>query len=127
MGMKLQRIFLAVLMLSSVSAAFGQSVEEFEKQHFASVATPEGKAYESLVSAEFLSDLGFMPKCAGRVGVNSGAVTIYYEINTEGEVSNVYMTPDSVLATCIHPLIMSREFTPPADKWLGKITLTISQ
>lgn len=125
--MKLQRILLTVLILSSVSTAFGQPVEEFEKQHLASVATPEGKAYESLATAEFLSDLSFMPKCTRRTGINSGAVTIYYVIDTDGEISHVYMTPDSVLASCIHPLIMSREFTPPASKWVGKVTLTISR
>jgi len=125
--MKLQKIIVTALLLSSVSTAFGQSVEELEKKHLSSVATPEGKVYESLATAEFLSDLSFMPKCAGRTGINSGAVTIYYEVNLGGDISNLYMTPDSVLAKCIHPHIMTRDFTPPPYQWVGKITLTISQ
>jgi hypothetical protein len=125
--MKLQKIIVTSLMLSSVSTAFGQSVEELEKKHLSSIATPEGKAYESLATDEFRSDLSFMPKCAGRTGINSGAVTIYYEVNSGGDISNLYMTPDSVLAKCIHPHIISREFTPPPNKWVGKITLSISQ
>ena len=126
MCMKLKKIIVTGLMLSSVSPAFGQSVEELEKKHLSSIATPEGKAYESLATAEFQSDLSFMPKCVGKTGINSGAVTIYYEVNPAGDISNLYMTPDSVLAKCI-PHIITREFTPPPKKWVGKITLTISQ
>jgi len=127
MCMKLQKTIVTTLMLSSVGTAFCQSVEEFEKKHLASIATPEGKAYESVAAAEFSSDLSFMPKCVGKTGINSGAVTIYYEVNPAGDISNLYMTPDSVLAKCIHPHIITREFTPPPNKWVGKITLTISQ
>ena len=123
--MKLRDIIISALLLSSVSPAFGQSVEEFENKHNDSIATAEGKTYESLATAEFWSDLSFMPKCAGRTGINAGAVTIYYEVNPEGKVSNLYMTPDSVLAKCIHPHLISREFTSPPNKWVGKITLTI--
>ena len=47
-------------MLSSVGSALCQSVEEFEKKHLDSVATAEGKAYESVAAAEFSSDLSFM-------------------------------------------------------------------
>ena len=125
--MKLQMIIVTGLMLSSVGTAFAQSVEELEKKHLSSIATPEGKAYESLATTEFQSDLSFMPKCAGRTGINSGAVTIYFEVNSSGDISNLYMTPDSVLAKCIHPHIIAREFTPPPYKWVGKIIISISQ
>ena len=111
----------------SASAAFGQSVEELEKKHLSSIASLEGKAYESIATAEFMSDLIFMPKCAGREGINSGAVTIYYEVNTAGDIGSLYMAPDSVLAKCIHTHLITREFTPPQRKWVGEITLTISQ
>jgi hypothetical protein len=127
MCMKLLKIIVTGLMLSSISAAFGQSVEELEMKHLSSIATPEGKAYESIAMAEFQSDLSFMPKCAGRTGINSGAVTIYFEVNSSGDISSLYMTPDSVFAKCIHPLLITREFTPPPNKWVGKITISISQ
>ena len=125
--MRLQNIVIASLLLSSVNTAYGQSVAELEKEHLSSIATPEGKAYESLATAEFQRDLSFMPKCAGRTGINSAAVTIYYEVNSGGDISNLYMTPDSVLAKCIHPHIITRKFTPPPNRWVGKITLSISQ
>jgi len=127
MCVKLQKTIVITLMLSSVGTAFCQSVEELEKKHLASIATHEGKAYESVAAAEFSSDLSFMPKCARRAGVNTGAVTIYYEVTSEGEVGNLYMTPNSVLVECIHAHIIFRKFTPPPKTWVGKITLTISQ
>ena len=53
MGMKLQKIVITLIVLASASVASCQSVEEFEKKHRASIATPEGKTYKSLATAEF--------------------------------------------------------------------------
>ena len=114
-------------MIFPAGNAFCQTVADLEKVHQASIGTPEGKAYESVAAAEFNSDLGFMPKCARRAGVNSGAVTIYYEITAAGKVGKLYLFPDSVLSNCIRAHLAVREFTPPPGKWLGKLTLTVSR
>jgi len=125
--MKLQKTVVTSLMLFSVGTAFCQSVGELEKKHQDSIATPEGKAYESLATSEIWSDLSFLPKCASKTGIYTGAITIYYEVNSVGEISNLHMTPDTVLAKCIRPHIISRKLTSPSKKWVGKIILTISR
>ena len=114
-------------MIFPASNAFCQSIEDLEARHRASIGTPEGQAYESVAAAEFTRDLDFMPRCARRAGVHSGAVTIYYEITAAGKVGRLYLFPESVLSECIRARLSTREFTPPPGKWLGKLTLTVSR
>jgi hypothetical protein len=51
MSMKLQWTTAMALMPSSIGSAFSQSVDEFEEKHLASIATPEGKAYETVAAS----------------------------------------------------------------------------
>ena len=110
-----------------IGVASADSVETFEQRHRASIATDEGRAYESVASNRFRSDLGFLPKCIRRTGVGSGAMTIYYAIDEDGRITELFFTPDSALVECVRDEIETRRFPPAPPDWVGKITLTISR
>ena len=114
-----------MLTILTASAACAESIEQYENRYRTSTASDEGKAYETLVTAEFRADLEFLPQCARREKVTSGAITLYYEVTPDGRLGELFLAPDTVLNDCIRKALKSREFTPPGLSWVGKITLTV--
>jgi hypothetical protein len=123
----LRRLLVGAFTFVCVMPVCGQSIDAFQARYLASIATPEGQAYEAVAEAELWRDLEFLPKCIDRVGVASGAITVYYEVDTSGKVTELFMVPDTDLAECIRRHVLQRRSTPPPDTWVGRVVLTISR
>ena len=115
------------MILWSVFPVFAETLESLQARYLASIATPEGLAYEALVRDELWRDLGFLPRCIDRFGVDTGAVTVYYAVDTAGRVIELHLRPDAELAECIRRHIMPRTVTPPPHPWIGRVVLTIGR
>lgn len=97
-----------------------------EKDHEASIATPEGKAFEMKATQAFFGDVGFMRQCVPPDADLPEPLIIYYEVQADGSLGALTISPQTDIAQCISAAISGRTFPYPPHRWIGKIELDFS-
>ena len=126
--LKVLRFALWIVMITGwMSPVSAHTLEQFHARYLESIATADGQAYEALAQRQIWGDLDFLPRCLDRIGVSSGVITVYYEVNANGQLGELFMRPDTELAECVREHVSNRSATPPPAPWVGRVVLTISR
>jgi hypothetical protein len=97
---------------------------EFQNRYQNSIATPEGKGYETSATAAFFGDSTFMRTCASPGGPVAAPFTVYFEVVQNGDLGELVFSPETDVANCIRKEVTGRRFPPPPGGYfVGRVDL----
>ena len=118
-----------VIVILGIILASEARGSDLASQHKVCISTPAGKAYETIATKTFWSNLAFMFECAPPTDPIPEPIQIYYKVGLDGTIIEMSMQPDNEVANCIKRHVSKRIFPkPPNGKtWVGDIFLRFSQ
>ena len=117
-------LFSALFLVASCLAE--TEVEMLEAKHQQSIASEDGKAFEMRTVQAFWGDTAFMRECVPPDADSPEPLVIYFEVELDGSLGELVITPENDVARCISNAVSQRRFPDPPHKWVGKIELSFT-
>ncbi len=107
----------------AIRAADGAtSVGDARKQIETNMATPEGKAYDDKIGAEFMQKhVATLRSCKKSAGGEIKNFWLLMKLDGNGKVLEILLYPESKLGACTRETLLTANFSPPphAAYWVG--------
>ncbi len=90
-------------------------------------STSEGKRYEMDAIRVFFGDARFMRECAPPNAPIAQSLDMFFEVNPDGRMNYLVITPETEVAECIRKHIADRRFPPPSQPFVVNINLKFKE